>query len=204
MSKRAEFFDGKCCIKGCENTELAVGLCNKHWRRMKKYGSPVLLEMPAAAFIGMPVEQRFLRFVVKKETGCWEWAGGKDSDGYGSFRGEVGGVLYRRAHRFSIAHYKGIHPKDGENVCHTCDNPSCCNPDHLFVGTVADNQKDKWRKNRGKVHYGNSHWSTSLSDDDVRAIRGSNEKQAVLAQKYSISQATVSDIRRRKSWRHVE
>ena len=137
-------------------------------------------------------------------SGCWLWKAGVDQDGYGLFLGKVGDVVYRRAHRFSVAHFKHAHPVEKQNVCHTCDNPACVNPDHLVIGSVLDNQRDKWTKGRGRVHKGASHWSTSLTDDDVRAIRLSQEKQKVIAQIYGVTQTTVSDIKRRKSWAHID
>lgn len=204
MATRAEEFDGLCCIKGCEKPVLAVGLCNMHWRRNKKYGSPVLLEMPVQANRNRPLIDRFMERVSKQANGCWLWTGGLDRDGYGLFRGMLGGKPLNRAHRFSVVHFKHVLPQDGENVCHTCDTPSCVNPDHLFIGTAAENQQDKWQKGRAYVHKGETHWSTKLTEDDVRAIRASTEKQRDLAARYGLTQTTISDIRRRKSWAHVE
>lgn len=203
MSKRAEFFDGLCCVKGCENKELASGFCNLHWRRNKKFGSPVLLEMPSAAWKGRPVIERFMNRVKANDSGCWIWQGGKDSDGYGLFSALINGEQYKRAHRFSVVYHKGVSPKEGENVCHTCDVPACVNPDHLVIGTVLENQRDKWKKARGVVARGSTHWSTNLTEEMVIEIRASAEKQSVIAQKYGITQTTVSDIKRRKSWAHV-
>lgn len=204
MSKRAEDFGGVCCIKNCDLPEVAAGLCNKHWRRNKKYGSPILLEMPAASYRGMLAIDRFMRRVKKVESGCWEWQSGVDGDGYGLFLGEIDGVLYKRAHRFSVVYHKHTHPEDGQNVCHTCDNPKCVNPDHLFIASVLENQRDKWKKSRGVVHKGSEHWIAKITEDDVRAIRSSTEDQRVIASRYGITQSTVSDIKRRKSWRHIK
>jgi len=204
MTNRAENFDGLCCIKGCDLPEVAAGLCNKHWRRNKKYGSPVLLERPSASFIGMSAIERFMHGVKKVESGCWEWQKSCDQDGYGVFRGEVDGVLYNRAHRFSVVYHKRVHPKANENVCHSCDNPGCVNPDHLSVATVLENQRDKWRKKRGNPKIGESHWIAKITEDDVRAIRASAEDQKDIAKRYGITQSTVSDIKRRKSWRHID
>lgn len=81
---------------------------------------------------------------VTDSNGCWVWQGSKNWKGYGQvlFRG-VRWVI----HRFMYAAYIGPIPP-GMFVCHTCDNPPCCNPDHLWLGTHADNQKDMVRKGR--------------------------------------------------------
>lgn len=204
MSERSETFEGLCCVKSCDKVELAIGFCNMHWRRLKKYGSPVLLKMPAAANKGRPLIQRFMERVSVEEDGCWIWTAGKDHDGYGCFRAVIDGKQYHRAHRFSVVYHKGVHPEQSQNVCHTCDNPACVNPAHLFIGSVAENQQDKWRKNRGYVHRGGSHWIAKLNEDDVRVIRASTDKQKDIAAKFGITQTTVSDIRRRKSWAHID
>jgi hypothetical protein len=100
-------------------------------------------------------------------------------------------------------------------VMHTCDNPPCVNPDHLRLGTVADNNRDRHSKGRSKnlftsddshpakVQRGQAHWRAKLSDDDVRAIRSRHalgEPQAAIAAHFDINAATVSRIVRRV-WR---
>lgn len=199
----AESFGGLCCIKGCSSPELASGLCNKHWRRLKKYGSPVWLQMPAGAYRGMDVVERFLTR-VNKSDGCWLWTGGVDSDGYGLFQGETSGVVYRRAHRFSWAYYNKSAIPEEMSVCHSCDTPACVNPAHLSLGTNAENQNQKWDRNRGNVMFGENHYRARITAADVEAIRMSTEPQQVLAKRYGLTQPTISDIRRRKSWRHLK
>ncbi|MDO7847580.1 HNH endonuclease [Hymenobacter sp. M29] len=89
-------------------------------------------------------EQRFWGMVRKKE-GCWEWTGYKNPKGYGYLMVKAGKPT--GAHRFSYELHKGPIPK-GLFVCHTCDNPVCSNPDHLFLGTVKDNTQDMVKKGR--------------------------------------------------------
>lgn len=85
------------------------------------------------------------------ENGCIEFTGGKDKDGYGQchYAATAKELGVTRAHQMAYRVYKGVIP-DGYFVCHRCDNPSCINPDHLFVGTVQDNVDDMMRKGRGK------------------------------------------------------
>ena len=88
-------------------------------------------------------QEGFWRHVDKTEP-CWNWTANKDRDGYGRLRS------YRRdegAHRVSWELHRGPIPKDAF-VLHQCDNPSCVNPDHLFLGNAKDNMHDCLRKNR--------------------------------------------------------
>lgn len=104
--------------------------------------------------IRKPLTQRFWAF-VKKTKGCWLWIGtlakGKWG-GYGSIRLPYGKGMIK-AHRLSWEMRFGPIPK-GLQVCHSCDNPACVRPDHLFVGTQSDNQKDCEKKKR-RYHHNN-------------------------------------------------
>lgn len=84
------------------------------------------------------------RFAIQP-NGCWDWTWNKDKDkdGYGLFHARP----HQKAHRFSYEMFKGEFDKS-LYVCHTCDNPSCVNPDHLWLGTVKDNNNDTLTKNR--------------------------------------------------------
>jgi hypothetical protein len=111
------------------------------------------------------VEERFWKYVNKTDY-CWIWSGGKYSNGYGSLAINTYPVL---AHRFSYElHFGKINPN--LLVCHKCDNPSCVNPEHLFLGTQKDNLQDMIFKNRlnRKGEKSNNH---ILSKDDVISIR---------------------------------
>jgi hypothetical protein len=86
----------------------------------------------------------FHRRVVPVESGCWEWTGYRTRDGYGSVK-HAGKMM--KAHR--VAYEAAYDPiPDGMIVCHKCDNPACCNPNHLWLGTDADNQRDMVAKGR--------------------------------------------------------
>lgn len=90
------------------------------------------------------VEERFWSFVEKSE-GCWTWVGMIGTTGYGQF---WDGHHLSKAHRFSYRLHKGELPSE-LHVCHSCDNPLCVNPAHLWLGTDADNLRDMWAKGRG-------------------------------------------------------
>lgn len=99
-------------------------------------------------------ESRFLMKIRKEPTGCWSWIGARAVVGYGKFWYE--GRLME-AHRAAFLLFRGEIPL-GHHVCHTCDCPSCVNPEHLFTGTRSENMMDASRKgrtsnqNRGKTH----------------------------------------------------
>ena len=115
----------------------------------------------------------------EKTEGCWEWRGTKNSKGYGQFR--FNGRVHR-AHRLAYEIYVG--PLDQLHVCHHCDNPSCVNPEHLFLGTHQDNMDDMSRKFRGR---GNS----KLSLEQARAIDQSLDSAHYLAQQYGVTKSQI-------------
>lgn len=134
--------------------------------------------------------------------GCWQWLGSKHPFGHGYF-GVGRKVVY--AHRFAWEQHNGPIPGD-MCVCHTCDNPACVNPEHLFLGTRADNLADMRAKGRNAPmpHVpGERHGCSKLTDDAVRHIRSSGEPAAALARLYGVDPQTIYSVRRRSSWRHI-
>jgi len=97
------------------------------------------------------IESFWSKVIIKGPDDCWEWSARKNNKGYGIFSP----LKYRSAHRTSWFIKHGEIPK-GMYVCHHCDNPSCVNPSHLFLGTAMDNFKDAVNKGRIKpIHLRN-------------------------------------------------
>lgn len=145
----------------------------------------------------MKFEQwRFWSNATRADNGCLEWAGAVDKDGYGVASKDG---RRKRAHRLAWELTRGAIPP-GALVCHACDNPRCMNPDHLFVGTTADNVND--RVTKGRTAWGEGAGS-KLSEDCVRAILSallSGETHRAIAARYGVSKATVTHIRSGRNW----
>lgn len=165
-----------------------------------------------------PITDRFWE-KVKKTDGCWEWTGYRIPFGHGRMgiggRGN-GGIL---THRLSWELHYGAIP-DGLEVCHKCDNPPCVRPDHLFLGTHADNMHDmavKGRSPRGDQSGQHTHpenrprgeynGTSKLTNEQVIEIRrcyaigGISHSQ--LARTYHVNQSTICRLLTRKKWQHI-
>ena len=116
--------------------------------------------------------------------------------GYGRLR--VNGQIIL-AHRIAYYLSRQRWPVE-ECVCHYCDNPSCCNPWHLFEGTRVDNNQDRHNKGRSKGSTGQRNSHAILQEADVRAIRISELDVKSLAFKYNVNSATIRDILTRRNW----
>jgi hypothetical protein len=146
----------------------------------------------------MTLAQRFWSKVDPAPSSCcWEWTVSKSPNGYGQFR------LHKQmvgAHRIAYTLAKGEIPKD-LIVRHTCDNPVCCNPGHLILGTQADNMADKVKRNRQLK--GEQHNLARLTAKQAMEIYNSPLLQHEIAKLYNIHHAHVSSIKLKKRWKHI-
>lgn len=146
------------------------------------------------------LRDRFLEKVDKRGC-CWLWTGAKTRGGYGHLRVKEGDTwVMRRAHRVSYTLFKGSIPNK-LLVCHTCDNPSCVNPDHLFLSDHKGNAKDMVDKGRGKYKVKRN----KITMEDARHIRYRHKKLGVsykkLASEYGLRTSTISLIVNGKRWK---
>jgi hypothetical protein len=141
----------------------------------------------------------FFNKVIQKE-GCWGWIGGLDKNGYPYIYGGKGPY---KAHRLSYEIHKGLIPEK-MRVCHKCDNPTCTNPEHLFLGTSKENTQDSISKGRfikgEKVH------CSKLKEDEVKEIKKMLDLGvtcAYLSRKYKVHYMTIKCIEKNKTWKYI-
>lgn len=163
-----------------------------------------MYNLPFRIFAGKLLEKRRIT-----EHGCWEWTGrrqNKKNSNYGQlfFAGKIHSV-----HRVAAIIWLDFVPSEGACVLHSCDNPPCFNPEHLYVGTLAQNSKDMMT--RGRHHppppmLGEKNGKTRLTEKEVGEIKRTPIKYGVLtslARKYGISVVSVWDIVRGRTWKHI-
>lgn len=191
----------KCSVEKCGRDVVARVMCHMHYKKVLRGGIATIDNRSANKKDALT---RFLtKFRIAPDTGCWEWIGSKFG-GYGMVWIEEGRNI--GAHRFSWEAFKGPIP-EGMFVCHHCDNRKCVNPNHLFLGTHADNMADMDKKNRRGTLRGNACPWKKLSSNAVATIKDLLLKKAasrkVLAEQYGVSESTIYDIVNNKTWRHV-
>ncbi|MFA5572537.1 MAG: HNH endonuclease signature motif containing protein [Candidatus Bathyarchaeia archaeon] len=152
-----------------------------------------------------PAEDRFWQNVDKKgEDECWNWTGCFCTGNYGTLSVNK---RQTRAHRYAWELHNGSIP-EGLIVLHSCDNPACCNPNHLSVGTPKDNTQDMLCKNRRHDNKGTKNANAKLTENSVQAIRGLYKysprfTQAKLGELFGVALSVVNRVINYKIWKHV-
>ena len=178
-----------CSVAGCDHKFFALGYCNKHYRRFKRYG-----DTESRAAKNMTDLQYFQSHTEPQSTGCIHWVVDIRGSGYGYCK-RGGPVML--AHRWVYSLYYGDIP-DGVVIRHKCDNRVCVNIDHLESGTKADNNRDTTVRER--------HARIKLSNQQILEIRdriSKGEKQRDLAKEYGVSEQHISGIKYRRTRYHI-
>lgn len=235
----------KCSVDGCTKEKHARGFCGTHYARWRVNGDPLKVRKKDLSGLGCgwdsecqwcgkifrafskkttvcSTDCRFMFYSKKRKAGeCWEWAGPTNLQGYSSLslndESRSGRKSVISGHRYSYIKHKGEIPK-GLLVMHSCDNPCCVNPDHLSVGTWADNNRDRSLKNRSgsrvfsddekrrysKMFGGENNPNALLTMDQAREIRslpmrggngrGSGHTVKEVANMYGVSASTIKSI----------
>ena len=150
---------------------------------------------------GLTIKERLdAKTFYEPNTGCWLWSGSSVRGGYGQI-----GISRKLtlAHRVSYTEYVGLIPA-GLLVLHRCDTPPCINPDHLFLGTTADNTADKIKK--GRQPNGESMYNSKLIYADIIKIHGmiaAGMTQRYIAGQFGVNTSLISRINAGKRWKHV-
>lgn len=165
---------------------------------------------------GVTAEMRFLAKIQKTDS-CWIWKASFVNSGYGQFWYNGKKIT---AHKFAYTFYKGPVP-DEIDVCHTCDNKKCANPDHLFLGTTVENLTDMKRKGRSAkginngvykhpeiIRRGENHGGSKTNNGQVIEIRNFYDTGIIhniceLARKFNLGQTTIRHIVKRDTWKTV-
>lgn len=199
----------QCELPDCEASHYARGFCARHYERFRIYGDPNMSRPPIMPKQNEPrlsAEERFWLLVDKSEGqgpngDCWEWKAGRTPAGYGWFR-----VTTRQppvtALRFSLQIKLGR--KVNAFALHTCDNPACVRPEHLYEGTARQNVKD--RDDRQRTATGERHGKskyTTIQIAQAKKLLSRNVRPIDVAKQTGLSYATVSAIKHNRYWNHI-
>lgn len=188
-----------CSVDGCGKPHLANGYCNTHYRRLRRRGNLSISRAAPGDLIA------FVETVVMRhdsdECLIWPFSSIK-KNGYGVFGSDGRKTLVTR--HVCLAKY-GKPPTDGHEAAHSCGNPACCNPKHLRWATVKENAHD--RIAHGTHGIGERNASAKLKKEHVLEIRRiyatGSMLQREIAEKFGVDQTCVSQIVRRKRWKHI-
>lgn len=185
----------QCSVQACEEKPYGNGLCNKHWQRVRRHGDTDLLKGPARQWIDQ------LNTRTKFPDECIDWPFWKDYQGYGRISNKENrrGMKDRATH--VILESSGKPRPSKAFALHSCDNPSCVNPNHLRWGTHQDNTDDMCSRRRQA--YGERNGTSKLTEMDVRHIRVDTRSQRVVGRDYGVAQSTISQIKSKRLWKHI-
>lgn len=184
----------KCTVDGCDSKSFCRTFCTLHYSAYKRHGSPYEGRRNS---VNKPFTKDYILENIYIEDTCWVWKRFLDDKGYGvasiSGRGK-----HISSHRMSYILWNGT-VEDGTYICHKCDNPPCCNPEHLYAGTHQDNTRDMMSRFR---------FHSKLTKHEVEEIRmkHSSKKytQRELGDMYSVSESQINKILKKTRWKYEQ
>lgn len=207
LSERKKFrrdarpIEVKCAV--CGEVQLLLSSVARVRKTCAKKSCTSELKRRNAGSQAATVEERLAHKVAKRESGCWEWQGATNKDGYGVMMVEGKKML---AHRLSYAMHSGSLSPDAL-VCHHCDNPPCVNPRHLYAGTNQTNVDDRTSRGRSVHWAGELNKASKLTDGSVAHIRKAWSEgvasQKDLARMFGVSPSLISKVVNGHIWGHV-
>lgn len=193
--------DDTCSVDTCPRPAEKRGWCGRHYQRWWKYGDPLALRkcQPGEQFATL------VAWVADRDRSeCWVWPYSLRK-GYGVLR-RPGSATTEKAHRLAYELDNGAPLTN--NGCHRCDTPACCNPDHIFDGTQAENMRDAKRKGRlaspPVARNGRAMSHKVLTPAAVRSIRSDVRVHRVIAAEHGVSPSTVSEVKSGRKWGWVK
>lgn len=181
----------KPCPKCSAPMDIGSAMCRSCWKQST----------------GSPAERLWKKVDMRGPDECWPWKGTPGTWGYGSFWMDG-----RNINASQAAYIVTYGPTGGLFVLHRCDNPPCCNPAHLFLGTQKDNIHDCLKKGRARGHFnpdgGKPHprYSAKLTPElviEARRLWDSGISQSEIGRRFKVNSSTIHAIVRRESWRHI-
>lgn len=188
-----------CSVPDCDKKYVAKGYCDRHYRHFKKYGKPIKTIRDVSEL------GRFnSKIKINLENGCYEWTDKLCVWGYGMFR--LKNSKQVKAHRYAYSYVHGEIPSS-KVICHHCDNPKCVNIDHLFIGTILDNNLDKIKKKRDNVPKGENHFravGTIELVTKVKKLLKEINSAIKVAKQLNVAVHFVENIKYERTWKHVQ
>lgn len=158
-----------------------------------------ILTLPEPLVLKYPMKP--IQYIKDALNGCWLVISHKaNHSGYIPVRRQK----HFLAHRYNFILHKGVIP-NGMFVLHTCDNPACINPEHLWLGTIKDNNQDRHNKGHTKIkrYFGEENGQAKLTESQIREIIIGKEKLTYYAKKFGVSHQQISNIKKGKKWNKI-